>query len=95
MNKGNTCATLVIGVRRGDEITVEYSKKDIINKINSYFGYKLINEIKLNSFNSELKKTKKNNNFKYLNKNLKEKINLVKNEKIKNSLNKLIDEIKK
>ena len=95
MNKGNTCATLIIGVRRGDEITVEYSKKDIINKINSYFGYKLINEIKLNSFNSELKKTKKNNNFKYLNKNLKEKINLVKNEKIKNSLNKLIDEIKK
>ena len=31
--------------RRGNEIDVEYSKKEIISKINSYFGYQLINEI--------------------------------------------------
>jgi hypothetical protein len=94
MNNGNSCATLIVAVKRGDEITVEYSKKDIINKINSYFGYQLISEIKLKSFNAEVKKIKKNNNFKYLSKNLKKKVNQVKNEKIRNSLNKLIDEIK-
>ena len=34
---------LILAVERGNEINVEYSKKEIINKINSYFGYKLIN----------------------------------------------------
>ena len=53
MKKGSTHGTLVIAVNRGNEITVEYSKNEIINKINSYFGYQLINEIKLETFNTE------------------------------------------
>ena len=53
MTKGDTNGTLVLAVKRGNEITVEYSKKEIINKINSYFGYRLINEIRLKTFNSE------------------------------------------
>ena len=60
MDKGDTNGTLVLAVKRGDEITVEYSKKEIINKINSYFGYQLINEIRLQSFNSKNKKIKNN-----------------------------------
>jgi len=35
MIKGNSSTTLVIGVERGNEIIVEYSKKEIINKIST------------------------------------------------------------
>ena len=47
MRRGSTNGILILAVKRGNEIVVEYSKKEIINKINSYFGYQLINEIKL------------------------------------------------
>ena len=61
MTQGNKNGTLVLSVERGNEINIEYSKKEIINKINSYFGYKLINDIKLQTFNSvNIKKKEKN-----------------------------------
>ena len=41
MKKGDSNGTLVLAIKRGDEINIEYSKKEIINQINSYFGYKL------------------------------------------------------
>ena len=85
---------MLLAVKRGNEITVEYSKKEIINKINSYFGYQLINKIKIQTFNSEKTKIKKNNILKNLSKNFEEKINTVKNEKIKNSLSQLLEAIK-
>ena len=94
MSRGDTNGTLVLAVKRGDEITVEYSKKEIINKINSYFGYQLINEIRIQTFNSEAKKTKKEKISKNFSKNFEEKINTVKNEKIKNSLSQLLEAIK-
>ena len=92
MTKGSTDGTLVLAVKRGDEITVEYSKKEIVNKINSYFGYKLIKEIKLRAFNSENKKVKKSNLGKF-SKNLEIKINEIGNKKIRNSLSELLKEI--
>ena len=52
---------LILSVKRGNEINVEYSKRDIVNKINSYFGYKLINNIRLQAFNSLIKKKKEKN----------------------------------
>ena len=85
---------LVLTVRRGDEITVEYSKKEIINKINSYFGYQLISEIKLMSFNSEIKENKNKKVLGKFSKNFEEKINKIKNNKIRNSLSQLLDTIK-
>ena len=94
MTKGDKNGTLVLAVKRGNEITVEYSKKEIINNINSYFGYRLINEIKLQSFNSENKKTKNKNNLAKLSDNFKEKIDKIKNENIKNSLFQLLKTIK-
>ena len=30
-----------LAVKRGNEIIIEYSKKEIIKKINSYFGYQI------------------------------------------------------
>ena len=38
---------LVLNVSHGDQLLVEYSKKNIIDKINAFFGYKFIKELKL------------------------------------------------
>ena len=73
MTKGDTNGLLVLAVKRGNEITVEYSKKEIINKINSYFGYRLINEIRLKAVNSEIKKIKDKNTLKKFSKNFEKK----------------------
>lgn len=94
MKKGDSNGTLVLAIKRGDEINIEYSKREIIDKINSYFGYKLINEIKLQTFNSESEKTKNKNNLEKFSKNLQEKIEQIKSEDIKNSLSQLLEAIK-
>ena len=39
--------TLILNVIHGKEIDIEYNKKNIIDKINSYFGYCFIKNIKL------------------------------------------------
>ena len=94
LTKGDTNRLLVLAVKRGNEITVEYSKKEIINKINSYFGYRLINEIRLKTINSETKKIKNNNTLKKFSKNFEKKINEINNKDIRNSLFQLLDVIK-
>ena len=94
MKKGDSSGTLLIAIERGNEINIEYSKREIIDKINSYFGYKLINEIKLQTFNSESKKTKNKNNLEKFSKNLQKKIEQIKSEGIKNSLSQLLKAIK-
>ena len=38
---------LFLNVIHGDQLLVEYSKKDIIDKINVFFGYQFIKEIRL------------------------------------------------
>ena len=93
MKYGGSNGTLILSVKRGNEINIEYSKIEIINKINSYFGYKLINEIKLKTDNYENKKKKKNLPEKF-SKNFNEKINIIKNKTIKNSLSQLLKTIK-
>ena len=94
MTKGDTNGLLVLAVKRGNEITVEYSKKEIINKINSYFGYRLINEIRLKAVNAEIKKIKDKNTLKKFSKNFEKKINEIKNKNIRNSLSQLLNVIK-
>ena len=94
MKKGDSNGTLVLAIKRGDEINIEYSKREIIDKINSYFGYKLINEIRLQTFNSESEKTKNKNNLEKFSKDLQEKIEQIKSESIKNSLSQLLKAIK-
>ncbi len=81
-------STLLIMVKRGHEIDLEYSKKEIIDKMNSFFGKMIVEKIKLKSFEKE---QKINTNTKSLIKNVaknkyQSKINDVKNEKIKTSL---------
>ena len=77
---------LSIMVKRGSEVDLEYSKKNIINKLNAYFGYKAINSIKLNTFEGEYEK---NIEKKVINATKREhikKIDNIKNDKIKKSL---------
>ena len=38
---------LFLNVIHGDQLTVEYSKRNIIDKINVFFGYKFIKDIKI------------------------------------------------
>ena len=94
MKKGNSSGTLTLGIKRGDEIQIEYSKKEIMDKINSYFGYKLIGEIRLQTFSSGLNKKKEKNMSRKFPSNSQEKINEIKNESIKNSLSQLLKAIK-
>ena len=86
MNNG----TLVLNVIHGNELTVEYEKQEIIDKINSFFGFKCIKEVKLKVVQEErIFKQKKPMNE--TQKNYNNKLNNVNNEGLKNSLNKLIE----
>ena len=51
--------TLILNVFHGDQILVEYSKKDIVDKINAFFGYKFIKDIRLVLIKENISKSKK------------------------------------
>ena len=95
MSRENKNGALVILVERGNEINVEYSKKDIINKINSYFGYQLISEIRLQTFSPINKKVKEKNIISNSPKKFQKKINEIKNKDIRDSLSQLLKIAKK
>ena len=81
-------STLFIMVKRGHEVDLEYSKKEIVDKMNSFFGYSVVEKLKLMSFDNE-KKTISNemsNEDNVTNKKYQKKIIDVKNEKIRKSL---------
>ena len=40
-------------VKRGHEVDLEYSKKEIIDKMNSFFGYSVVEKLKFTSFDDE------------------------------------------
>ena len=94
MSRENKNGTLILSVERGNEIIAEYSKEEIINKINSYFGYKLIDQIRLQTYNSKKKKEKKQSILNKSSKKFKKKINEVKNKNIRDSLYQLLDIVK-
>ncbi len=95
MSRENKNGALVLLVERGNEINVEYSKKDIINKINSYFGYQLISEIRLQTFSPINKKEKEKNIISNSPKKFEKKINEIKNKDIRDSLSQLLEIAKK
>ena len=80
--------TLLVMVKRGHEVDLEYSKKEIMNKMNSFFGYLVVENLKFNSFDDENEIVSKANDKKenVTNNKFQKKINDVKNEKIRNSL---------
>ena len=80
-------STLSVMVKRGHEVDLEYSKKKVMDKMNAFFGYRVVEKLKFISFDDEKKNLRENmqeenvTNYKF-----KKKINDVKNEKIKKSL---------
>ena len=60
MGKEMRNGTLVLNVIHGKEIDIEYNKNEIIDKINSFFGYKCISKIVLRIVKEKLSEQKKN-----------------------------------
>ena len=81
-------STLHVMVKRGHEIDLEYSKKEIMDKMNSFFGYAVVEKLKFISFDDAQTKFKKiDENVNYVtNSKYTDRINDIKNDKIKKSL---------
>ena len=90
MGKEMNNGTLVLNVIHGNELTVEYGKQEIIDKINSFFGFNCIKEVKLKVV-QEKKLFKKNLSLNETKLNYSNKLENIKNEKLKKTLKKLIE----
>ena len=87
MDKDMKDGTLVLNVIHGKEIEVEYQKNEIIDKINSFFGYNCIKKVSLKIIQDKIiKKNKLLPKIKNL-KRINEKIKNVNNSQLKISLN--------
>ena len=87
MGKEMRNGTLVLNVLHGKELEIEYAKKEIIDKINSFFGYNCIGQVTLKIVQEKIKPKQdqfpKIKNLSKINK----KIDNVKNNQLKSSLN--------
>jgi hypothetical protein len=79
---------LILNVIHGKEIDIEYNRKNIIDKINSYFGYIFINKIQIKIINAKLNNRIKteNKSSNYFNSSLKN----IQDINLRNKLEKLI-----
>jgi hypothetical protein len=87
MGKEMKDGTLVLNVIHGKELEIEYGKKEIIDKINSFFGYNCISQITLKIVEEKTKIKK--NQFKKIKDYLKinKKMNKINDIQLKSSLN--------
>ncbi len=87
MGKEMRNGVLILNVIHGKELEIEYAKNEIIDKINSFFGFKCISEINLKvveeKINSRKNKFVEIKDFSKIN----NKINNVSNLQLKSSLN--------
>ena len=85
-------STLNVMVKRGHEVDLEYSKKEVLNKMNSFFGYSVVEKLKFISFydDQKIESSKENIEKNVTIKKYQNKINDIKNDKIKKSLVELI-----
>jgi len=81
-------STLLINVKRGHEVELEYSRKNILDKLNNLFGYSVVKKIKLASFDAKKIVTSRDDqkSSAVTNHEYQQKINGVKNKKIRKSL---------
>ena len=87
MGKEMRAGTLVLNVLHGKELEIEYKKNEIIDKINSFFGFNCIDKITLKIVQEEIKKGR-NQNSKIKNiSEINKKIDKVDNDQLKSSLN--------
>jgi len=79
--------TLILNVIHGKEMEIEYEKKEIIDKVNVFFGYNFISQVTLKIVQDKIQS---NNKVFPKIKNLsevEEKMKSIKNKELKNSLN--------
>jgi hypothetical protein len=90
MSKEMDNGTLILNVIHGNELTVEYGKQEIMDKINTFFGYKCIKEVKLKVVQEKktLKQISPSNGAKL---NYSNKLKNINNVELKKTLNKLIE----
>ena len=81
---GASCLNIM--VKRGREVDIEYSKKIIMNKMNTFFGNNIVEKIKLITFEGKQEKFKEKTQKDVIKSKYIRKISSIKNEKIKNSL---------
>lgn len=87
MGKNMKDGTLVLNIIHGKEIEIEYEKNEIIDKINSFFGYNCISSVTLKIVQDRIsEKIKKVPKIKNLNK-IEGKMQKIKDGQLKNSLN--------
>ena len=86
MKKDMKDGTLVLNVIHGREVAVEYAKNEIIDKINSFFGYNCINNITLKIIEQKINKQNKiSSKIKNLN-SVEKKIKKIDDTQLKKSL---------
>ena len=86
MGKEMREGTLVLNVIHGKELEVEYEKNEIMDKINSFFGYKCISKVVLKIVQNNVKPKKNFPKIKDFSK-IEDKMSKVNDDKLKNSLN--------
>ena len=87
MGKEMRDGTLVLNVLHGKELEIEYEKKEIMDKINSFFGYNCIGQVTLKIVQEKVKLNQ--NQFSSIRdfSRINEKMNKVNNNQLKSSLN--------
>ena len=94
-NKELKDGMLTLNVSHGNQLDVEYSKKDIIDKINSFFGYKFIKQIKIVLIDEKISIKNKGSLSTLKNQKFDKKIDEIENLNLKKKLNNLIEEFGK
>ena len=89
MGKEMKEGTLVLNVVHGKELEIEYEKKTITDKINSFFGYNCISNVTLKIIQENIEEEKIFPKIKDIDK-ITKKIKKVENSQLKNSLNKFL-----
>ncbi len=81
-------STLIIMVKRGHEVDLEYSKKEIMDKMNNFFGDIVVKKLKFKIFEEEIKVVSKiiDKNENVTNIKYNKMITNVKNKDLKKSL---------
>ena len=86
MGKEMREGTLVLNVIHGKELEVEYEKNEIMDKINSFFGYKCISNVVLKIVQDTVKPKKNFTKIKDFSK-IEDKMSKVNDDTLKSSLN--------
>ena len=87
MGKEMREGTLILNVLHGKELEIEYKKKEILDKINNFFGYNCIGKVTLKIIQEKIEFKK--NQFPKINdiSKINDKMDKVKDIKLKSSLN--------